>query len=349
MVNIYHTCCYYDDKLKLAMVFMNHNDRQGAWSIKRNDDGKEFLIKLHEASYMRPDFMFGFEGELNDFKDREFTFRYLGDSRHEPYDNIVTLRFPLNVDLFPFLDVNSSVVAVNMCKWYTHRLDEWIQYNLKIGVDAFIIFNNDDNHAAPNNENGVYQQPLHTVTDKYPSRVALVDFPFEPLPGWLGTKTSKAAVNMQRIAQTIGLHVARDKCKYVSLLDSDEFIYVPGGNNIKNITDKYNRTLQLQSNLLITSRRDHIINNDVLTHARYIGIDRYRKILVRTTDLNRHVQFMINPHDFDDWPVDVKQITLPKQEALHYHAWINGRGGCGRGPTFDDLYDFYNNTPTPDV
>lgn len=347
MVNIYHTCCYYDEKLKRAMVFMNHNDRLGGWSIKRNSDDKEFPVDKIWNSFMRPDFMFSFEGELSDFKDREFTFRYLGDRHNEPHDRVHTLRFPLNIDLFPFLDASSSVVAVNMCKWYTHRLDEWIQYNLKIGVDAFVIFNNDDNHAASNNEMGVYQQPLRTVTDKYPGRVLLVDFPFEPLPGWVGKQESKGAVNMQRVAQTVGLHAVRDKCKYVSLLDSDEFIYVPEDNNLKCITDKYDQTIQLQSNLLLTSGRDHVINNDVLTHARYIGVDRYRKILVRTSDLNHHVQFMINPHDFNDWPVDVQQIVLPKQEALHYHAWINGRGGVGRGETFDDLYDFYRNTPTP--
>jgi len=62
----------------------------------------------------------------------------------------INLHFPFeNCDLQ--LNPNSAIIST-MCKDYSHRLDEWIQYNLNLGFSGIVIFNNNNNKLNGLNE-----------------------------------------------------------------------------------------------------------------------------------------------------------------------------------------------------
>jgi len=64
------------------------------------------------------------------------------------YKDIV-LEFPF-LDCKLNLDKNRSGIIITMCKDYSHRLEEWIQYNIKLGYSGIIIFDNTENKKKYN-------------------------------------------------------------------------------------------------------------------------------------------------------------------------------------------------------
>jgi len=130
--------------------------------------------------------------------------------------------------LFPFekcnLHLNSdSAIISTMCKNYSFRLDEWIEYNIKLGFSGIIIFDNDGNNSNNINEsldNTDSECSTKEICEKYKDKVLLVDFNYEPI---LGNHYD----SIQRISLYIGVNAFRNKCKKIALIDADEFIYLP--------------------------------------------------------------------------------------------------------------------------
>ena len=231
-----------------------------------------------------------------------------------------------NINLFfPFENHNlslnkNSAIITTICKHYEHRLEEWIEYNIKLGFSAIVIFNNDENTKNPINEIKVKEPNKKTkeICDKYKDKVLCIDFPYSPLGDdhWN---------QIQRITLQLGTHGFIDQCRNIALLDPDEFIYFPRktDNNIEEFLSDYNTTIQIQSNILTNRGENDIINNNVLQIAKWIGPDKYKKLIFNTSEV-KHCEFIYNPHALSkDNTIITKEI--PKDVLIHYHCWINHR------------------------
>lgn len=230
------------------------------------------------------------------------------------FENIL-LEFPFeNCNLQ--LESNKSSIVSTLCKNYSHRLDEWIQYNLKLGFAGIVIFNNDGNSSTLLNEsldNCVVENSMKDVCDKYKGKVILVDYPYSPFPGedWN---------NIQRISLHIGVNAFKYKCKYIALIDADEFIHLPKTqpSNIEQFLNQYNATITMQSNILTNKNDDDVINNNILEICKYVGENKYTKTILCTNKIKEN-EFIVTPHTHPT------QIILSKDNIIHYHCWVNKR------------------------
>lgn len=187
--------------------------------VKIIDTMIESYLIVH---YDRPDFAIFIKGSSKEFVGKICTIII---------DNVVEFRVNL---IFPFQNCNinlseESNIIITMCKNYTSRLDEWIQYNIKLGFDAIIIFDNDgvlkENTNANTNTNADYKL-IMTITDKYKDRVIVVDFPYN-------THCYYYWNSLQRIIFTLGVNAYKKCSSHVALI---YFLYanISGKTNILN-------------------------------------------------------------------------------------------------------------------
>jgi len=258
----------------------------------------------------RSDFFLKIKGQINNLI---ITFIYSNTSVHidEP------LYFPFeHCDLE--LNKNSAIIST-LCKNYSHRLEEWIQYNLKLGFSGIVIFNNDGNQHTNLNEstkNCIQYATTEQICKKYKGKVFAVDFPYHPFDGnhWN---------SIQSIALYIGVNAFRKKCRNIALIDADEFIHGP--ENIEFFLNNYN-TIRMHSNVLTNKNHNDILNNNILDLAKYIGEDKYTKVILDTSDIKEN-EFVFSPHEH------YSQTDLPKNIIIHYHCWMNER------------YNYHENMP----
>jgi hypothetical protein len=276
-------------KIHFSVIFCNN----------RND----FYIEIHEKiSYID-----------------EITFIYAKDI--EIIKNDIVLLFPFeNCNLS--LNSNSSIIST-FCKDYSHRLDEWIQYNLNLGFSGIVIFDNDENknNKINENKNNKINEDLNniqnkvTVSDiceKYKSKVHCVKFSYSPMKG-------NHYDTIQRISLHIGVNAFRNKCSKIALIDADEFIHVPKHSSIIEFLSHYKgKTLTMQSNILTNKLDDDIINNNILDLCLYVGENKYTKTIIDTNSI-KPMEFIVTPHSHPT------QILLNKDEIIHYHCWVNSR------------------------
>jgi hypothetical protein len=226
-----------------------------------------------------------------------------------------------NINLhFPFencrinLDKDKSAIISTMCKNYSHRLEEWIEYNLKLGFSGIIIFNNESNISNKINEpieNCIIEKSITYISDKYKDKVLIIDFPYSPLK-------NNHYDNIQRISLSIGVNAFKNKCRNISLIDADEFIFIPQKINIEDFLRNYNKAITMKSNILTNKNNDDIINNNVISLAEYMGEDKYTKTILNTNTINEN-EFIVTPHDYPN------HIILSKDLIIHYHCWMNRR------------------------
>jgi hypothetical protein len=227
----------------------------------------------------------------------------------EPYQCVVL--YPMDrCDLT--LTQNSAIIST-MCKHYSHRLDEWIQYHLQLGFSGIVIFDNDDNLYNGLNESLINCQltaSTKDICDKYKGKVWRVHFPYRPRNGdhWN---------TIQSISLMVGTTAFRTKCRHIALIDADEFIYLPKSKSIELfLKDKH--SISMKSNILTNKNKSDVIQNNVLQLAQFVGEDKYTKIILCTSDL-KPFEFIANPHEHSS------AILLPKYEIIHYHCWMNHR------------------------
>ena len=244
----------------------------------------------------------------------------------------IVLEYPFR-DIFQNLERHEANIISTMCKNYNHRLDEWIKYNLKLGIDGILIFDNSENTRNPLNEGNDYLADMSNVTDKYGDKVVVIKLPYSSFPG-------KHWNNIQRISLHIGCTVLKDLCKFIIFIDADEFIHIPNSNNIKYFCERYDRTIQIGSNLLTNKDNNDTINNNILSLCQYIGPSKYNKILLRTSKIGNlygstdDIKFVISPHDYKE------QLRISKREIIHYHCWVNKRCRYRRNMKYIDLSCF---------
>ena len=286
------------NKFKELNIFYNNEKINHHICFK----GTDFYIKIQE----------NINNTINKYYDFIF---YFHDIKEISIKNCQLL-FPFENSKINNLNPDKSSVISTMCKNYSHRLEEWIQYNLKLGFSGIIIFNNDDNQRKNINEsleNCNNNRSMKEIVDKYKEKVLLIDFPYTPV-------SNNKWNTIQRLSFYIGIHGFKDRCKYISLIDADEFIYLPKNPNmnIEDFLNKNNKTICIKSNLLTNKNNNDYIDNNVIQLATYLGPKKYTKVILYTKDIIEN-EFIISPHKYRS------QIILSKHEIIHYHVWINNR------------------------
>lgn len=244
----------------------------------------------------------------------EITFINLQDTK--VIKKNIVLYFPFencNISLNP-----DSAIISTMCKDYSSRLEEWIEYNLKLGFSGIIIFDNDGNNSNNINEPLEFRQNNNTtiseICKKYKEKVFCVTFNYQPFAGYHWN-------NIQRLTLHIGINAFRNKCEKIVLIDADEFIHIPNKSNIIDFLSDYKRkTLTIQSNILTNISNNDIINNNILDLCLYVGENKYTKTMIDTSNL-KPMEFILTPHNHPT------EIILDKETIIHYHCWVNSRYG----------------------
>ena len=221
---------------------------------------------------------------------------------------------------FPFEKCNleldaDSVIISTMCKDYSSRLEEWIEYNLRLGVSGIVLFDNDENKKNKINEPSGQLTNNGSTSDickKYNGKVWRVKFNYSPF-------RKNHWNTIQRITLSIGVNAFREKCGKIALIDADEFIHIPTkGNLIEFLSTYKGKTVTIRSNILTNKSNNDTINNNILDLCQYVGENKYTKTILDTRQISP-MEFIVSPHEHR------KQIILPKDEIIHYHCWVNSR------------------------
>jgi len=299
---LFDTVCLYDISKDETILYGQYKSKFNKIHI----ENEIFTLVFCDS---RPDFYIKMTGKVMNIE--YIVFYY--DNSILVFSNI-ELCFPFeNCDLI--LDSTSSAIISTLCKNYSHRLDEWIKYNLDLGFSGIIIFNNDDNNISSLNEsleNCINKYSTEEICEKYYNKVWVVNFPYVPILGDWNT--------IQRISLHIGVNAFRNKCRNIALIDADEFIYIPRNPSIgiENFLKNYGTTITIKSNILTNENDDDILNNNILQLAKYVGENKYTKIILNTNNIQEK-EFIVTPHEHEI------QNVCEKEEIIHYHCWMNGR------------------------
>ena len=242
---------------------------------------------------------------------------------NDQYINVIKkdiiLKFPFeNCNLS--LDSNSVIIST-MCKDYSSRLEEWINYNLNLGFSGIVIFDNDENKSNDINEPLEYRQNNGTISDvckKYKNKVFHIKYNYQPM-------CKNHYDTIQRISLHICVNAFRNKCSKIALIDADEFIHIPNKSNKSNksniidfLSNYKGQTITMKSNILTNKLNDDIINNNILDICIYVGENKYTKTIIDTNQI-KPMEFIITPHRHPE------QILLDKNILMYYHCWVNSR------------------------
>lgn len=225
----------------------------------------------------------------------------------------VELQFPLDEHDLQLSKASSAIICT-MCKTYTHRLDEWIQYHLNLGFSGVVIFNNDTNDKNSLHENIAYAgngPSLETLTKKYKNKIFVINFPYYPLPNVFWS-------HIQRAILTIGVNFFKDTCKHIAIIDADEFIYLHAQSNIENFLQNHDYTLGMQGDVLTNINTADTINNNVLELARYLSHESYPKIILHSNSIPAD-EFIITPHTHHS------EQKMNKKDIMFFHCLLNER------------------------
>lgn len=103
--------------------------------------------------------------------------------------------------------------------------------------------------------------------------------------------------NIQRIALHIGVNAFRTKCRNIALIDADEFIYFPNNKNMNiELFCKNHSTISMKSRILTNKNNDDILDNNILKLAKYIGEEKYFKVILDTSRIHKN-EFINLPHE----------------------------------------------------
>jgi hypothetical protein len=312
MIKLFDKVCIYDKKFMI--IYCQYKD------IKINScecyvsDGKKIKSSIIFCDN-RPDFLIIIFGDIIGFKNKKYNIIF---NQNIIIKNI-NFKFPFEKNVLNLFSEKSNIIST-MCKNYNDRLEEWIEYNLKLGFDGIVIFNNEEN-----------MENIKYIADKYKKNVYFVDFPYKPFEGnhWN---------HIQRISICIGVNAFKNICRYIALIDADEFIYLnEQRNNINDFLKKYNNTINMGSNILTNKKNNDIINNNILSLCKYVGENKYTKIILKTSEIKPY-EFIVSPHKYKN------QIILDKSKIIHYHCWVNERYKYNDNMNkIDFLENFYKN------
>tara|TARA_Y100000389_G_scaffold201500_1_gene244367 strand:+ start:1879 stop:2856 length:978 start_codon:yes stop_codon:yes gene_type:complete len=318
-INLFNKVCIYD-KTKCQVLMYG----QKLKSNRNTCTCKDYNINIVENGNSGPgagqmDFIIKIDTKKEDIEGKELSFVF-GTNRIN-----CELFFPFESSL-THLDESSCIVCT-MCELCDNkkRLDEWIQYNQKLGFSGIIIFSND-------NEENIDE--MKKICKKYEDYVSVVSFPYKALRKDIHWN------NIQRASFNIGCEAFKNRCAQIALIDTDEFIYITSNPQVS-IVDfmKGKGTCVIQSNIITNKGIDDVFNNNVLSLCKYVGPNKYQKIILSTGELRKQKNiFICTPH---------KGIAggklLKKTEIIHYHCWVNKRWEYNDNmPILNELEQFMN-------
>lgn len=299
---LFNDVCIFDGNK--TIIYGQYNNKFTSIKLNYNfevifcDNRDDFYIEIYEKVYYIDNITF-----VND--------QYINVIKKD-----IILKFPFeNCNLS--LDSNSVIIST-MCKDYSSRLEEWINYNLNLGFSGIVIFDNDENKSNEINEPLEYRQNNGTISDickKYKNKVFHIKYNYQPM-------CKNHYDTIQRISLHIGVNAFRNKCSKIALIDADEFIHIPNKSNKSNIIDFLSnykgQTITMKSNILTNKLNDDIINNNILDICIYVGENKYTKTIIDTNQI-KPMEFIITLHRHPE------QILLDKNILMYYHCWVNSR------------------------
>jgi len=300
---LFEKVCLYKEDKNVTILYGQYKHKFDHVEIESMD---EVCLVFCEN---RPDFYLEIPGKITKIERMFFHFQ----NEKTTFTNL-HLTFPFehcNLDLKP-----TSAIISTLCKYYTHRLDEWIQYHLNLGFSGIVIFNNDGNVTNGLNESLEHCTRAHSTEEvcrNYPGKVWAIDYPYSPMHG-------EEWNTIQRISLHIGVNAFQTKCRNIALIDADEFIHLPKNPSMKieEFLGEYDGTITMKSNILTNKRDDDYLNNNILQLALYVGEDKYTKTILHTDYITEN-EFIITPHEH---PL---HTILEKDDIIHYHCWMNRR------------------------
>lgn len=318
----FNQCCIYMKETNEILLYYQTNKKIFELLVK--DNNNNLITSKNSKSWQYPDYCVIINDNISNdnYKNinyvKKYTIMIKFDNKNNNYNIFenIELKFPFeqcNMEL----DQRQSAIISTMCKDYYHRLDEWIEYNLHLGFSGIVIFNNDENKKNSINESidyCIFDKNMDYIKNKYKNKITIIDFPYNTI--------EKHWNSIQRISLTLGVQAYKKKCRNIALIDADEFIYLPQTPEMKiePFLDNYNNTINMSSNILTNKNEDDEINNNILKIAKYIGQDKYKKVILNTFKYNiKHNEFIITPHNSKN------EIKLDKDIIIHYHVWINKR------------------------
>jgi len=327
---LFNKVCLYDESKNETILYGQYKTKFNSINIINNETITHALVFCNN----RPDFYIKLNGKLSSIDKISFNYDTNSNGNNSNSNNnieftSIKLYYPFeNCDLQ--LDKNTSSIISTICKDYSHRLDEWINYNLKLGFSGIVIFNNDKNKSNGLHEsldNCILDTTITDICKKYKGKVFEVNCPYTNLPGDYWT-------DIQRMTLHIGVNAFRLKCRNIALIDADEFIYFPKNPTMKieDFLQNYDTTITMRSNILTNKNVNDIINNNILEIANYIGEDKYTKTILNTNKIHER-EFIVTPHDHHT------QRILDKTDIIHYHVWINKRYNYNESMKYINLLD----------
>jgi len=298
---LFNKVCLYDSLLDETTIYGQYNNPFDSIQIQHIEFTLVFCAE-------RSDFFIKIKGKAS----RLETIAFL-----RPTSTITLADIRLE---FPFIECDlelgrTSAIISTLCKDYSHRLDEWIRYNLQLGFSGIVLFNNDANKSNTLNESlehCTFSYSTDEICKKYKGKVWVVDFPYSPLH-------TRHWNSLQRISLHIGVNAFRHKCRNIALIDADEFIHIPRIKpmNIETFLSRHS-TITIQSNILTNKNDDDTLDNNILELATYIGEDKYTKTILHTEKVSEN-EFIITPHSHSS------EKRMKKEDIIHYHCWMNKR------------------------
>ena len=250
------------------------------------------------------------------------------DRKAEIFNDVI-LNFPFTKMASETTNQRGAAIST-MCAHYDHRIAEWAEYSLKLGFKKIYIFDN-------SNEKNIDYDSVSPIDPASSSgcdslfqmsyrreNVHIIPFNYSPFK-------QQHWNNIQRASLTIGVLALKNLHNHIALIDADEFLFLGDKFNVIDELLTTHSSIQVSSKI-ITNRHSVPIDNNVLELARYLGEEKFKKVIL-SSGLISDFEFITTPH---------KHRTAhlaPEEDLFHYHAWMNDR--CSWSPSmprFDLLY-----------
>lgn len=302
-IQIFNTCCLFDEIKNETTLYGQYTQKFSSLAIAPPISYSVFYCSN------RPDFIIKISSKISTLDSLQFKFN---DKTVETISS-VTIAYPF--EMCNLRLCSTSAIISTLVKSYSHRLDEWIRYNIQLGFSGIVIFDNDANVTNRLNEDIEHCNIRFSTRDvcaRFPGFVWVVDFPNTPFRG-------SSWDNIQRISLHIGTSAMRTRCRNIALIDADEFIFIPKTPemSIERFLDP-RQSVTLRSNILTNRAINDVLDNNILSLATFVGEDKYTKIILRTEHIKPN-EFIRTPHTHP------RAALMPKDEIIHYHCWMNAR------------------------
>jgi hypothetical protein len=306
-IQIFHNHCIVSSKIRLYANFnWKYYSQDEINKIKiliNNEKLNDYKIVISERviwrwSMKNSDRQFYIELPFLDLNNGNFTF-LIEDKIL--YENIKLDKINVSIK-------NCFSCVLTMMQNEENRVQEWINYNFKLGFSKIIIFLN---NSTDNTKLKINELDNNNI----------IVIPFNYKAFYCG-KSKICFREIQCSCLSIFMNYIKKKVNWVSWQDCDEFITLPNkenSNNINNFLKKNEGEIAINiSSILCTNKLDIIVANNIFENCIYSDFKpNYKKFIVNLQRCNI---------DFFQYVHNVKTEKIMNFNEIHYrHCWVNGR------------------------